>query len=519
MVLTQVNIPSIQNDSISTSDSKTISLTFFNSNSTEQNITNLSDYFYFGIPRKNKIPSFKQLIYNTNYTNDPNNLLTLDGFIIPNNNVSIHYQLKPNNNLTIGYFIVLKFGSNPYLNKTIKSFDIFQIFCPSLNDLTNENNESFYTLFANMSNTINFKGFIGIGIKQLSTNEFINYCSTNNNNNRYSIDKIDNKNKVNFTNNISVRVFLSGCYYINKTTGLYSSYGMEVLSTSNTTYTQCISNHLTEFASGWIVIPNDIDFDYVWSNASFIKNMTIYITVIVISTIYFILLIWAQINDRKDMIKSEIKSFSSNKTDDSYFYEVELSLNLHFNVKMKLIGTNDSSRIFEINENNSNLRYILSTNNSLGKIISIEVLNKEKLKIKERYFISKLNLTVHDLLTREENQLCFKKSNKMFCVIQKQDNNNKLSLNCIASNAFSKLKDKHNLFSIFSKPLYSPFSRTDRLTCLFTLLYMALLIELIFYDAEANSNSLADEATKNYFKFEITPQTVCFFLYKIIFLL
>jgi len=52
----------------------------------------------------------------------------------------------------------------------------------------------------------------------------------------------------------------------------------------------------------------------------------------------------------------------------------------------------------------------------LGKIISIEVLNKEKLKIKEGYFISKLNFTVHDLLTREENQFCFKKSNKMFCV-------------------------------------------------------------------------------------------------------
>ena len=132
MVLTRVNIPSIQNDSISTSDSKTISLTFFNSNSTEQSITNLSDYFYFGIPRTNKIPSFKQLIY-TNNTNDSRNLLTLDGFIIPNNNVSIHYQLKPtNNNLTIGYFISLKFGSNPYLNKTIKSFDMFQIFCPLL---------------------------------------------------------------------------------------------------------------------------------------------------------------------------------------------------------------------------------------------------------------------------------------------------------------------------------------------------------------------------------------------------
>ncbi len=56
---------------------------------------------------------------------------------------------------------------------------MFQIFCP-LNDLKKENNKSFYTLFANMSKTINFKvstlnfkGLIGIGIKQLSINEFI----------------------------------------------------------------------------------------------------------------------------------------------------------------------------------------------------------------------------------------------------------------------------------------------------------------------------------------------------------
>jgi hypothetical protein len=87
--------------------------------------------------------------------------------------------------------------------------------------------------------------------------------------------------------------------------------------------------------------------------------------------------------------------------------------------------------------------------------LSIEVLDKDKLKIKERYFISKLNLTVHDLFIREENQLCFKKTNKMFCATRKENNDNKLSLNSIASHALSNLKDKHNLFSIFSKPLYS----------------------------------------------------------------
>jgi len=49
---------------------------------------------------------------------------------------------------------------------------------------------------------------------------------------------------------------------------------------------------------------------------------------------------------------------------------------------------------------------------------------------------------------------------------------------------------------------------------------MALLIELIFYDAEVESEieeestSLVDDATENYFKFQITSQTVCFLFIK-----
>jgi hypothetical protein len=330
MILNKIAVPDIQNNnnSVSIQNSKSIGLTFFDSNSTEQSISNLSDYFQFAIPRTNQIPSFKPFNTINKTIIDSRNLLTLDGFIISTNNVSIHYQLKPTNYLTHGYFIALKFGSNPYLNKTIQLFDMFQIFCP-LNDLQTENNESFYTLFANMSKTFNFTGFIGIGIKQLSTSEFINYCIINKSSNTYSID---NQNPVQFTDNISVRVFLSGCYYINKTTGLYSSYGMEVLSTSNTTHTQCISNHLTEFASGWIVLPNNINFNYVWSNASFTQNMTIYITVILACTIYFILLIWTLTNDRNDMIKLEIKSFASNKKYDNYFYEISFNFKLPFNV-------------------------------------------------------------------------------------------------------------------------------------------------------------------------------------------
>jgi hypothetical protein len=503
MVLTKVSAPAFENNLVSITNSKTIGLTFFNSNSSEQKISNLSDYFYFGIPRTNQIPLFKQ--FNTSKPINSSNLLTLDGFMISNNNVSIHYQLKPTN-MTIGYLIALKFGSNPYLNKTIKSFDMFQIFCP-LNDLQTENNESFYTLFANMSKTINFKGFIGVGIKQLSTNELIYYCI--NKSKTYPID--NNQNPVYFTGNISVRVYLSGCYYINKTTGLYSSYGMEVLSTTNTTYTQCISNHLTEFASGWIVIPNEINFNYIWANASFTHNKAIYITIILIITIYSILLIWAQIMDKYDTTKLEIKSFSSNKPDDSYFYEIKLGFKLPFNLKMKLLGSNSESRIFKINRGNSNLRYILSTESSLGKITNIDIMEEKKLNNRKIKFISKLKCSIHNLLTREENHLHFNKTAKMFCIKEEEEHDSsKLSLSNIVSNMSLSLKEQHGLFSIFNKRLNDPYLRSDRLTCLFTLLFLAILMEIIYYDTEIiTEEESIDDLSESVFKFEITPQTVC----------
>jgi len=506
MVILKDSVPGFENNSVSITNSKSIGLTFFNSNSSEQKISNLSDYFYFGIPRTNQIPLFKQL--NTNKPINSSNLLTLDGFIIPNSNVSIHYQLKPTN-LTIGYFIALKFGSNPYLNKTIQLFDMFQIFCP-LNDLKKENSESFYTLFANMSKTLNFTGFIGIGIKQLSNNEFIYYCINKSN---YSINKIDNQNPVHSTGNISVRVYLSGCYYINKLTGLYSSYGMEVLTTTNTTHTQCISNHLTEFASGWIVVPNEINFNYVWANVSFSQNKTIYITVIVIIIIYFILLIWAQIIDKYDMNKLEIKSFSSNKSDDIYFYEVKLSFKLPFNLKMKLIGSNSESRVFEINRRHSNLNYILSTESSLGKIININIMEEKKLNNRKIKFISKLKCTIHDLLARGENRLHFNKTAKIFCLKEEEHDSNKLSLSNIVSNTSLNLKEQHALFSIFSKRLNDPYSRSDRLACFFTLLFIALLMEIIYYETEMatdkEATSVTNRVTESIFINEITPQTVC----------
>ena len=167
---------------------------------------------------------------------------------------------------------------------------------------------------------MNFQGFVGIGIKELSSSEFEFYCKMIPTN--ITLDNLDTQNRTNFTSPISSRLILSGCYYVDPLTGLYSSYGMEVLETSNLSYTQCTSNHLTQFAGGFIHLPKGIDFNSVFSDASFADNITIYTTVIVLCILYILLFIWAYNMDKKDKLKTMISIFPDNEYDDVYFYEI-----------------------------------------------------------------------------------------------------------------------------------------------------------------------------------------------------
>ena len=350
----------LPSNNVPISGSKSISLAFYDENNLEKEISESQNYFYFSIPRDNNpLPSFEKL--NTSNVNQSFNLLTLNGFLINKNNVSIHYHIKPNNK-QLGYFTTLKFGSNPHLNSTFVSFDMWNIFCP--NDLKNESSELFHIFFANMSHTINFKGFVGFGIKELNTKEFKYFCSTNMKKEIKMVDLLNNLDldiKTNFSSFVSTRVILSGCYYVDKLTGSYSSNGMEVLNTTNTTHTQCRSNHLTQFAGGWITVPSGINFNDVFARASFLDNITIYMTCIVITLFYFILFIWTQYMDNKDKLKTNIKILNDlDYSDDIYFYEIIFYTGNRFNagtksnIKFKLFGQCSESRIFNINNNKDN---------------------------------------------------------------------------------------------------------------------------------------------------------------------
>jgi hypothetical protein len=120
-----------------------------------------------------------------------------------------------------------------------------------------------------------------------------------------------------------VRTFTSGCYFLEVSRGKWLSDGMEVLETTNITHTHCVSNHLTSFAGGWMVLPPQINFEYVLANASFLKNPTIYITVIVLACLYILLAIWSRWMDRKDEQKVGITILNQDENfENKYIYEI-----------------------------------------------------------------------------------------------------------------------------------------------------------------------------------------------------
>lgn len=67
--------------------------------------------------------------------------------------------------------------------------------------------------------------------------------------------------------------------------------------------TQCRCSHATVFGGGLVVQPNKIDWNFVFSNAEFYKNPTLYIAEIVTLVVFVLAAIWARHQDRKDVFK------------------------------------------------------------------------------------------------------------------------------------------------------------------------------------------------------------------------
>lgn len=78
---------------------------------------------------------------------------------------------------------------------------------------------------------------------------------------------------------------------------------MEIYGDTSLTMTHCKANHLTSFAGGLLVIPTQINFEYVLVNVSPLKSHFIYLFVASITTLYIFALIVTNFYDKRDKKK------------------------------------------------------------------------------------------------------------------------------------------------------------------------------------------------------------------------
>lgn len=58
----------------------------------------------------------------------------------------------------------------------------------------------------------------------------------------------------------------------------------------------------------------------------------------------------------------------------------------------------------------------------------------------------------------------------------------------IKMHANNSMADRHLWLSIFSRPLYSPVTRVDRVACCFLMLYIFMLANIIYYGVSTTAN-------------------------------
>jgi hypothetical protein len=204
--------------------SRSISLTILDQNEREVSIqTTLDDPIELLIPRDPNviIPSMSlQNVMSMNFTFH-NQLFNLHYINITSTlTISIHFEIHSLNS-TRGYLFIYKFDRSPQLNSSINQIDGWTLFCPSSEILFNiylfissisfnidSTNDTTYTYFIDNQQTVGHQSVI-FGLRELNSTEMNNVCM----NSSLNSPPITNK-RFNFTSNYELRIYTSGCYYL-----------------------------------------------------------------------------------------------------------------------------------------------------------------------------------------------------------------------------------------------------------------------------------------------------------------
>jgi hypothetical protein len=286
---------------------------------------------------------------------------------------------------------------------------------------------------------------------------------------------------------------------------------------TNMSFTHCQTVHLTEFAGGFVVLPNPIDFSYVFANASITKNPIIYATVIAITCLYILLALLCYYYDRQDKMKTGVCLLEDNHYGvighkaSNYYYELIVltgsrkDAGTDSKVKFILSGEKGETEVRNLKNTDSKRKtlrrggvdsFIMSVKKPLGDLTYLRIWHDNSGRGAMGSWFLKC-IIVHDLQTREKYYfIC-----QNWLAVEKDDGliDRLLPVSCdkqktefkylLEKETVQNLSDGHLWFSVLARPVQSSFTRLERLTCCFVLMYLSMLMNILYYGIDKSTNN------------------------------
>ncbi|XP_071550540.1 polycystin-1-like [Panulirus ornatus] len=335
--------------------------------------------------------------------------------------------------------------------------------------------------------------FIGVG--EFKDTSYISRMDNPKENN-VTMDAVQN-----ITTDYGLRIIVSGAAFLNKTTMEWDTKGIVVTETAYA-ITKCESDHLTSFGSGMFVMPNTIDFNYVFANMGFSDNLTIYLTLIISFAIFIILLIWARSKDRKDSEKVGAAPLPDNKVEDKYLYEILVftgntkGAQTDSLVQFIVSGEDDETDIRTLGDDKRKILrkadvdvFVMAVPRPLGPLQFLRIWHDNSGKgPNASWYLS--YIVLRDVQTGDKYEfIC----NQWFGVefddgqidrlLPVAGNEQKEAFKHLFKNTANKnIADGHLWFSVFLRPPRSRFTRCQRVASCFALLFLSMLVNAMWYE-------------------------------------
>ncbi|CAF1134495.1 unnamed protein product [Adineta ricciae] len=488
---------------ISTNLSTLLSCSLLDSNSLIITV-NTSIEFHIERDLKRQIPSM--IMQNVTSINSSLSLHFLNLTRRNNLSISFHFEMHPMD-LTRSYLFLYKFDQILRLT----DFDGSTIFCSS-----NLSSENFYTYFIDNQQISSYQSIV-IGLRELNFTEMEHFCS-----NKSSLT-INSLSPSTFSSNYEIRVYTSGCYYLDSENN-WQSDGLIVGSLTNLNFTQCYSNYPATVATALHFLPLPIDWDYVFAHADFMKNPTIYMAIISVGIIYLILIIYARFQDNKHMSNFNIPVLLDNNNSNQYAYKITVQTGFRTGADTKskvhfvLGGDNHTTNIRtftnpyrQIFQRGGIDRFIITTPKSLGKLNYIHLWHDNTGFGSNASWFLKC-IIVHDLQTNENFSFICQRwlavefddgaIERLLPVANEIEKKN--FENLLWNKMYENASDGHLWFSIFTRLNSTRFTRVQRCTCCFVLFFITMLFNILYYQ------QIDDLKTSNQNGFSLGPFYISF---------